>query len=87
MSDWHLDQDLGGVVEGMSTSPVGPLTPEECAKYGHAFKRTGYVRSSIPEQYQEHCRYCGTMRWAIPREPFEYHYDVDPRTGTRPPSD
>ena len=53
-----------------------PLTPEECiAAGGHCHSRTGFSRPSMPPQYQEACKHCGHVRWAIPREAFEYRED------------
>lgn len=53
--------------------PSPPLSTEEClAAGGHCHSRTGMARASSPPQYEEACKHCGHVRWAIPREAFEY---------------
>lgn len=52
---------------------AGKLAPADCERIGgHAFSRTGYVTATQPARYLESCRYCGSTRYAVPRDPFEY---------------
>lgn len=68
----------GAITQGLLRvgSPSPTLTPEECvAAGGHCHHRTGMSRASLPPQHQEACKHCGHVRWAIPREAFEYRED------------
>ena len=53
------------------------ISPEQCVEQGgHCHARTGMSRPSLPPQYEEKCKHCGHVRWAIPREAFEYREDA-----------
>lgn len=76
MSDQPIYEMSAGTIR-TGTIRIGPpaptLTPEECIAHGgHCHAPTGSARSSLPPQYEERCRHCGHVRWAIPQDAFRY---------------